>query len=386
MKGPKICVVILVIVLVSIAVANGQRTNAPVKQEPESLLIVVDSSGSMAARVGTRTKIEIAKEVLGKLIEEIPASTQIGLRAYGHRSKRDCRDTESLVPIGAVEREVFRQRVESMRPLGQTPISYSLLQAAEDLKSKTGKKAIILLSDGKETCGGDPCAVAQELKKANIDFRIHVVGFDITESRAEDQLRCIARSTGGNYLDARDAGQLLASLQRAVQAANMPGVGVPGRLITSSKDIAGEQLKWSIEVFRTGSNRLLLTISDSLQPKTLPPGRYDLKYVTPIRPAVWMRGIEIKAGQDTLVEIPQFGRLYVNVRDPRGREVPMYCYVFRAGEQKQVASINYADHTLDLPAGVYDLRFQNIGLPVVRRNRIMIIAGEQTTVEATVNK
>ncbi len=391
---------LLCLVACTNSAANATNANAPQTptlvqkasvpqsdtEEPANLVIVVDSSGSMAARVVARPKIDIAKEVLGKLIEEIPVSMQTGLRAYGHRVKRDCRDTELLVPVGAVEREVFRQRVESMRPLGQTPISYSLLQAAEDLKSKTGKKAIILLSDGKETCGGDPCAVSRELKKANIDFRIHVVGFDITESRAQAQLHCIAESTGGTYFDAKDASQLLSSLLSAVKATTKANIGGQGRLVTTSKDFAGEELKWYIDVFPAGSNQILLSISDSQEPKELPPGKYDLRYLTPVRPEVWMRGVEIRGGQDTRVEIPQFGRLQVNVRDPRGQEVPMYCYVFRAGEEQQVASINYSDHILDLPAGLYDLRFQNIGLPVVRRNGIVIKAGRQTNVEATVNK
>ena len=77
---------------------------------------------------------------------------------------------------------------------------------------------MVLVSDGIETCVADPCAVAAELKKAGVGFVAHVIGFDVADPAAKAQLQCIARATGGVYLDARDASGLENALGRAVDA------------------------------------------------------------------------------------------------------------------------------------------------------------------------
>jgi von Willebrand factor type A domain len=192
-------------------------------QEQLNVIIVMDSSGSMAARMENKTKMDVAKEVLSNLVSQLPPNAQTGLRAYGHRSKKDCQDTELLVPVAPLQPDFFRQTVQTLRPLGQTPISYSLIQAADDLKDKNGKKVVILISDGEETCGGDPCATATAFKEKGIDLQIHVVGFDIDTQKARKQLTCIAQATGGSYFDAKNSSQLLGSLQTAVETSSCGG-------------------------------------------------------------------------------------------------------------------------------------------------------------------
>src|SRR4029453_4937038 len=127
-----------------------------------------DSSGSMAARSSGKTKMEAAKQVMTELVSDLPQGVSTGLMAYGHRQKGDCKDVELLLPVRPVAREAFTQKINSLQPLGQTPISESIRQAADVLRAMPGRKSIILVSDGEETCKQDPCRVAGDLKKADI--------------------------------------------------------------------------------------------------------------------------------------------------------------------------------------------------------------------------
>jgi len=73
-----------------------------------------------------------------------------------------------------------------------------------------------LISDGMETCGGDPVQAAKELIGLGYDLQMHIVGFDISRNvTARDQLIEIAQATGGVYYDAENSEQLRQALSLA---------------------------------------------------------------------------------------------------------------------------------------------------------------------------
>jgi Ca-activated chloride channel family protein len=141
--------------------------------------------------------------------------------AYGHRRKGDCEDIELLIPLGQVDRTAFAKTVDDIMPKGMTPITAALEQAAEGLRYKENKATVILVSDGLETCKGDPCAVAKKLEQLGVDFTAHVIAFDLKPEETE-KLRCIADSTGGKFFPASDAASLKDALDLAVGAAAVP--------------------------------------------------------------------------------------------------------------------------------------------------------------------
>ena len=185
--------------------------------------IIIDASGSMKAKMGSRTKMEIAKEVLAKLVTDLPADAKIALRAYGHRDKDDCNDIELLSGFGSETRGAVRAKVGTLKPLGKTPIARSLELAGKDF-TKGARNMVILISDGEETCNADPCEVARSLKQSGVDVRTSVVGFDVS-GKQRRQLECIADVGGGKYYDAADASALAAAatqVQAEVAAAPPP--------------------------------------------------------------------------------------------------------------------------------------------------------------------
>lgn len=188
---------------------------SPAQAQSESsganILFILDASGSMRAKVENKEKIAIAKEVLTNLIKELPEGVKVGLEVYGHRSKGDCNDIQVMVPVGQGDKETLIKQIQSMQPKGETPIAKSLEIAREQLKEAEQETTVVLVSDGKESCKGDPCALIKTLREQGIKVTVHVVGFGVT-SEEKQQLTCIAEAGGGKYFTAQNANQLKGAL------------------------------------------------------------------------------------------------------------------------------------------------------------------------------
>lgn len=213
--------------LLAATAGDGAQAAAPNAAQPGPApgpsMLVLDASGSMWGRIGGKTKIEIAREAVASMLGSWPAQQPLGLMVYGHRSKGDCADIEMLKAPAVLDKASFQKSVNALQPKGMTPITAAVRQAAEQLKFSEQKATVILVSDGEETCQADPCALGQELEKLGVDFTAHVVGFDIDKNaKAKAQLQCLASSTGGRYLDAKDAGELSKALREVAQAPVAP--------------------------------------------------------------------------------------------------------------------------------------------------------------------
>ena len=201
--------------------------------------IVLDASGSMRGAAGGTSKMEAAREAVRTTVEALDAGSIVALRLYGHRlpsepKEASCADIELAIPFGPLDRESFIAAVESAQPLGQTPLAHSLEQAAADF-GEIGDEpaAVILVSDGEESCGGDPAAVACAFAERGLDLTIHTVGFDV-DAAARAQLQAVARCTGGEYRDATNAGELAESLRQLTQA---------GLLVDKGREVVGEAIR-----------------------------------------------------------------------------------------------------------------------------------------------
>ncbi len=185
-------------------------------QAADDVLIVYDASGSMWGQVDGINKIVTARKVMAELVKSWPEETNLGLIAYGHRSAGSCSDIETMIEPKRVDRDAFIKTVNAITPKGKTPISASLRQAADVLQYRDHNATVVLISDGLESCHGDPCAVAAELKAKGVDFTAHVVGFDL-DHEGNEALSCIAGNTGGLFVPASNADELQDALQQ-VQA------------------------------------------------------------------------------------------------------------------------------------------------------------------------
>ncbi|MCU0900540.1 MAG: VWA domain-containing protein, partial [Cypionkella sp.] len=199
---------------------------SPVAAQTPRTIIVMDGSGSMWGQIDGRPKLEIARETVGTVLGTIPADQELGLMAYGHRERGNCSDIELMVPPAPGTGAEIAARVGEMRFQGKTPLSESVRQAAEALRFGEAAATVVLVTDGLETCDADPCALGRELEAAGLDFTAHVIGFGLTGAEGA-QVACLATETGGQYLQASDAGGLADALSATVTAQLPPPQPLP---------------------------------------------------------------------------------------------------------------------------------------------------------------
>lgn len=184
-------------------------------------VLVFDASGSMWNRVeGDLTRIEVARDVMGDYFASRDGAVPLSVIAYGHNRRGDCRDIEVVAPMGQAAPGDLEARLRALMPRGMTPLTDSLALARRQIPANAEAADIILVTDGLETCTGNPCALAAELAADGIDIRAHVVGFGLTRVEVE-ALSCITDQTGGMLFET-NSGAELADALRQVSAAEPP--------------------------------------------------------------------------------------------------------------------------------------------------------------------
>src|SRR5262245_13282536 len=289
----------LACVLLIIAIAA--RSSA---QETRSIALILDASGSMNAKLSTGgTRIEAAQAAVVAFIRKLDPATRIAYRVYGHQSPtkaRNCKDTDLLVGFGTVaaNRDAILARTASVKAQGYTPITYVLQLAAADIAKEPGTRTIVLVSDGKETCAGDPCAAARALAAGDARLVIHTIGFNV-DAAARYELQCIARVARGSYSDATGAADLGARLGEVAAAKEPPQVTTTktaiqlprtGRLEIKQADLRGHN------VTEAESGKQVARLNTTGRIADLPPGLYNVTF----GPTMW-RSAEVRPGETTLI-------------------------------------------------------------------------------------
>jgi len=170
-----------------------------------NILLIVDGSNSMWGQIDQKAKMETARETLGKLVSDLPTEVNLGLMVYGHTRKRDCDDVKLLSPIAQNQSKTITSLINAIQPRGKTPIANALAKSRNAFKGREGQNNhILLVSDGIESCDGDPCAAANQLRADGLDISAHVIGFGVSKAEGR-KLVCIAENTGGKYFDVANA-------------------------------------------------------------------------------------------------------------------------------------------------------------------------------------
>jgi Ca-activated chloride channel family protein len=212
---------------ITLSAAADKPAAAPATPSPAATLIVLDASGSMKELIGGESKMDIAKRAIGELVAGLPDEVRLGLVVYSHRKPQDCEDIELLLTPARLDRKAFVATVNAIKPKGRTPLAASLEFAAAKLEYTTQPASIILVTDGLETCGRNPCETAARLKASGVSFVVHAVAFDLS-SRDAKSIACIANATGGRFLQAKDAASLKDALAVvAAEAVAAPAVPKP---------------------------------------------------------------------------------------------------------------------------------------------------------------
>ncbi len=200
---------------------------------PENLVFILDASNSMNKPFDGESRLDVAKGALSELLEIFPEGVNVGLFVYGHRiAKSDreasCQDIEplfSLLPFDASVGEEMTAAFLGVKAQGLTPLADALVAASNEISAFSGESAIVLISDGEETCGGDPLVVAHMIATMTPPTLLHVIGLDV-EQQVRATMIAMAEATGGEYRDVSEAKDLFAALFAVISPPEQPTVPV----------------------------------------------------------------------------------------------------------------------------------------------------------------
>ncbi|HET9931425.1 MAG TPA: VWA domain-containing protein [Polyangiaceae bacterium] len=185
---------------------------------PGAVEVVLDASGSMLQRIGSERRIDIAKHTLGELTGElIPPGTPFALRVLGRGA--DTCQSELDIPFAPLDRGAAGSKIAALQAKGnaRTPISAALERVSADLAAAKGERVVILVSDGEETCGGNPARTIQKLVQSGLQVRVNIVGFAVDDDKLAAKFETWSHAAGGSYFDARDAKALSRAFSEAVR-------------------------------------------------------------------------------------------------------------------------------------------------------------------------
>ncbi|MGI4821139.1 MAG: vWA domain-containing protein [Janthinobacterium lividum] len=341
----------------------------PEKPKVTRILFLLDASGSMMAPWEGQPRWEVAKRLLAKMADSLNAypNLELGLRVYGHQSpnsEQNCEDSRLEVPFAPKNAAAIKAKLKTLKAQGNTPITYSLGQSANDFpieKDKTSRNVLLLITDGAESCQGDPCSVSLALQRKRIFLKPFVIGIGAPKEFGKT-LECM-----GRYYNAAEVktfrtvlndviAQTLAKTTVAVNLTDEAGRAVESNVnMTFINNVTG-QPEYNYVHYRDAQDKADVLDIDALQ-------SYDLVINTV--PAVRQSNLAIKPGKANVLTYktpqgilalqgpgvspnPYGGPVQAVVRTPAGATVLALPF---SAKQKLLAG-NYEVELLTLPRSV----------------------------------
>lgn len=176
--------------------------------ETVNVAILLDASGSMKANVSGGQKMKLAKEAIKSYASDLPEGSNVMLRVYGHKGsgsnsdkELSCKSHEIVYPLGAYDDGKFDAALNKFQPSGWTPLAGAIEEARKDLEGQKGehiRNVVYVVSDGIETCDGNPVEAAKALNSSDIKAEVNIIGFDV-DNEGQAQLKAVAEAGGGVY-------------------------------------------------------------------------------------------------------------------------------------------------------------------------------------------
>lgn len=168
--------------------------------------ILLDASGSMNAKINGKSKMDIAKQAVKKFASTLPKNAQISLRVYGHKGSSEgadkvasCNSTEEIYNTKGYQGNQLQSALDNVKASGWTPIGKAIESVKQDVSSDLTDSYIYVVSDGEETCGGNPVAAAKKLNQSNVKTIVNIIGFDVA-SKGQLSLKQVATAGGGEFI------------------------------------------------------------------------------------------------------------------------------------------------------------------------------------------
>lgn len=218
---------------IGVALAAALLGPATTVAEPSctaDAFVVFDGSASMAETWPDKEgapRIVSAREAMHRAMPEIALYRRLGLVTYGPGSQQSsCDNVELRFPPIADAAPLITGAVDALEPDGNTPLTAAVRSAAEALDFTYRPGVVVLVTDGRETCGGSPCGLGAELAARGVDMTVHVIGFQLQPDykghplfRPNNDVHkadCLAEKTGGRTVTTETVDELVEALRETL--------------------------------------------------------------------------------------------------------------------------------------------------------------------------
>jgi Ca-activated chloride channel homolog len=345
------------------------------------VLFILDASTSMSLNWENTTKITAAKSLIMAMVDSLKpdGNVEVGLRVYGHQKTEvedDCFDSKLEVPFSNHSWSDIPAFLASVRPRGTSPIAYSLQQAAHDFPSdKNGRNLIVLLTDGVESCHGDPCAVSQALQQQHVVIRPFIIGLN-ADTSLNEALRCI-----GEFYHAVSP-TILSQIASKVLEGLLADAGLNIKLMDGTAKPTETDV--DLTLYRGSSAyNFYHTLNNRGVPDTLHPDpRFIYKLNIQTTPPISIDSIELNNGGIKILTVPAAqGWLQISLKGPLTNRMltnKIKCLVQpESGTDKDfLLDVNAKQKVL---AGKYSIQVTT--LPVTSLEGINVISGSVTNIQ-----
>lgn len=363
------------VILLLLFLFGASRLSAQDHNKMTRILFVLDCSGSMWQDMGNKSRMEVARSILSRMVDSLKSqpNVELAVRAYGHRSApglQDCRDTRLEVGFEPGNAQKIKDAIGKLKPNGTTPIAYSLTQSANDFPSVKSKNIVILITDGEESCGMDPCAVSLALQNKNIILKPFIIGIGLSDE-AVKAFSCVGRTY--NTKTETDFGEILGVV--VSQALNNTTAQV------MLNDINGKPTETNVNMtfYNSKNNSYVVNYYHSMyggKPDTFriePTIKYDLQVHT--IPPVFKRDIAITAAKHNIISVdaPQ-GEIQLSA--VKSSDVKS---LVRRANQGEVVNVQGFNSTQKYLVGNYDLEI--LTLPRIFMNDVKVSQSQVNKIE-----
>ncbi|WP_240773350.1 VWA domain-containing protein [Pontibacter sp. SGAir0037] len=343
------------------------------------ILFLLDASGSMLAKWENSDRMQIAKNMLANLVDSLEQHehVEVALRVYGHqfgRERNDCKDTKLEVPFAGKNAATIKKKLQQIIPRGNTPITFSLEQSANDFPNDPrSRNVLILITDGLESCGGDPCATSIALQKKRIFLRPFIIGIGIEEQFAP-QLSCIGQYFNAANVEtfqqvlAQIVTQTLSETTVSVELLDEQNRPVETNVNMTFVNALTGTTEYNFVHYMDGSRKPDVLAIDALQPYSL---------IVNTVPAVVQQNVPIVPGQHNIIKVkaPQ-GEL--NLRQDGPSPYGQLEAIVKKTGTNQTLHVQQFGTRHKYLAGVYDLEL--LTLPRIYLKDVEVKQGQLQTI------
>ncbi len=368
----------LKIILFFLIFYTGLQVHGQVAK-PTRILFLVDASRSMLQNWEHSSKFAAAKAVINGIADSLnnEPNVQMGMRIYGHQSPQpvnDCEDSRLEVGFKNRNATAIAEKLDDIRPQGVTPIAYSIEQTLTDFGAdvKNYRNILILVSDGFESCGLNPCEVVQRLKKEGIITKSYVIGIGI-DATEYSEFSCI-----GEFMNI-ETEKKTNEIVNSTIARLFNSVFTRVDLLDINKDAKETDMVMTFYDASTGKPAFNYyhTINPRGMPDTItldPNVTYNMQVHT--TPPVWKNDIKLTPGALNVITEPSpqgFVRVAVRGETFKGK---INCIIKKDGK---IVTAQISNNAQKLLVGEYDIEI--LTLPVIKVSGVKVEQDKTTTVE-----